>query len=269
LLRQAQAEDSGSEKSLSCFSEQNDPTPPAAIRSVPWLTRIAIILGATVALVGAGHLAAWLSGHLSHQGFNAVTMKTNTSLAILLLGLGLVLLVPSQAGAARRWASRGLAALATLIGLFSLSENLIGWNLGVDQLLAQEPAGALGVAAPNLMGTPAALSFLLSGLALLLLSRKDGRGTLAAQFLALAVGLIALLGTMSYLYGIQSLHTIVRVTGVAWDTAATLLLLGLGLLLARPTAGLMQQVTADDLGGAALRRWLPVLLLPGVLVGCG
>ena len=108
----------------------------------------------------------------------------------MLAGLGLVLLVPSEAGSARRWTGRGLALLAALIGLLSLSENLFGWRLGIDQLLAKEPPGTIGVAAPNLMGTPAASSFLLIGLAILLLSRRDGRGTRAAQGLALAVSLI-------------------------------------------------------------------------------
>jgi hypothetical protein len=70
---------------------------------------------------------------------------------------------------------------------------------------------------------------------------------------------------MGCLYGAQGLHTISRVTGIAWPTAVSLLMLGMGLLLARPTAGLMAQVTADDPGGAKLRRWLPVLVLPVVL----
>jgi PAS domain S-box-containing protein len=120
----------------------------------------------------------------------------------------------------------------------------------------------MGVGAPNLMGTPAATCLLLAGLALLILSRGDNRGTNAMQGLALAVCLIALLGTIGYLYGAQDLYAIAHFTGIALPTALALLMLSLGLLLARPTEGLMAQVTADDPGGASLRRWLPVLLLP-------
>jgi len=227
--------------------------------------RAATAIGILVVLVGAGHLVAWFSGYMAHQGFSAITMKTNTALSLLLAGLGLVLLVPSEAGSARRWTGRGLAALAALIGLLSLSENVFGWNLGIDQLLAQEPPGAMGAGAPNLMGTPAATGILLTGLAILLLSRRDGRGARAVQGLALAVCLIALLGTIGFLYGVHSLYAIVRVTGVAWLTAVSLLLLGLGLLASRPRQGIIAQVTAEDPGGALLRRVLPLLLLPVVL----
>jgi PAS domain S-box-containing protein len=230
------------------------------------LARAATAIGSLASLVGAGFLAAWFGGLMAQRGFDTLTMKTNTALALLLLGLGLVLLASAGAGPARRRTGRVLAGTAALIGLLSLSENVIGWNLGIDELLAREPPGAAGVAAPNLMGTPAAICFLLAGQALLILSRRDGRGVRAAQGLALTVCLIALLGAIGYLYGAESLYIIVRVTGIAWPTAMSLLLLGLGLLLVRPTEGLMTQVTADDPGGANLRRWLPVLLLP-VLLG--
>jgi PAS domain S-box-containing protein len=239
-----------------------------SMASMQWVCRlgnVAMAFGVLVALVGMGHLVAWFSGYMVNRGFSTITMKTNTALALLLEGLGLLLLASPQAGLARRWAGRGMAALAALIGLLSLSENLIGWNLGIDQLLAIEHAGALGAAAPNLMGTPASISFLLAGLALLILSRRDSGGTKTAQALALTNCLIALLGTIGYLYGAQNFYIIARFTGIAWPTALALLTLSLGLLLARPTEGLMAQVTADDAGGANLRRWLPVLLLPVAL----
>jgi PAS domain S-box-containing protein len=226
---------------------------------------MATVFGVVTALVGAAHMVAWFSGHMLSRGGGTVTMKTNTALALLLEGLGLVLLASPRAGFPRRCAGRGLAALAALIGLLSLSENLLGWNLGIDQLLASEPAGALGVAAPNLMGTPASVCFILAGMALLIYSRRDDRGTRTAQGFALTSCLIVLLGTIGYLYGAQNFYLIARFTGIAWPTALALLMLSLGLLLVKPTLGLMAQVTADDAGGANLRRWLPVLLLPVAL----
>ena len=239
--------------------------PQGNIRLARWLPHAATAIGVLVALVGAGHLVAWLSGYMAQRGFSSITMKTNTALCLLLLGVGLALLVPSQAGSVRRWAGRGLAAIASMIGLLSLGENLFGWDLCIDQLLAKEPSGAMGVAGPNLMGTPAAANIVLAGLAILILSRRDNRGSRGFQWLAIAASLIALLGTIGFLYGAHSLNTIVRLTGIAWQTAVALLVLSLGLLLARPKEGLMAQVTADDAGGANLRRWLPVILMPVVL----
>ena len=234
----------------------------ASTQSTRWLGRMATAFGVLVALVGTGHLVAWFSGYMVNRGGNIVTMKSNTALALLFEGLGLVLLASPQAEFAHRWAGRGLATIAAFIGLLSLSENLLGLNLGIDQMLAQETPGAIGAVAPNLMGTPAATSFLLAGLALLILSCKDKRRAKAMQGLALAVCLIALLGTIGHLYGAQDFYAIAGFTTIALPTALALLILGLGLLLARSTDGLMEQVTANDPGGANLRRWLPVLLLP-------
>lgn len=153
---------------------------------------LANAFGIFVALVGAGYLSDWLSGQMTQLGFSAITMKANTALSLLLAGLGLVLLGPSDAVETRRWIGRVLAALVALIGLLSLSENLIGWDLGIDELLAKELPGAMGVAKPNLMGPPAAISLLLTGLALMIFSRRDRRGVKAAQGMAGMVSLISL-----------------------------------------------------------------------------
>ncbi len=223
---------------------------------------IAAGAGVATALIGGGHLAAWLCGLMAHRGHSSITMKTNTALCLLLLGLSLVLLVPVRAGRSRRWAGRACAVMALLIGTLILSENLIGWNLGIDQLLAQESPGALGMVAPNRMGLPASICVTLAGVALWLLSRKPRR-VWAVQWLALAVCLIALLSAIGYLYGVQWLYGVAHFTAIAWPTAIGLLVLGLGLLCARPGEGWMAQITAAEAGASSIRRLLiPALLLP-------
>ena len=240
--------------------------PLANSRIALWLGRVATAMGMLVALVGAVHLTAWLSGHMVQRGFSSITMKTNASLCLTLSGLALAILAQARPGGIWRWAGQIFAAAATIVGTLTLSQHLIGWNLGIDQLLATEAPGAMAVTDPNRMGIPASACFTLAGLSLLILSRRDGRWRLRANLLALGVCLIALLGTIGYLYGVQGFYAVARYTGIAWPTAFALLMLGLGLLLARPTEGLMAQVTADDVGGANLRRWLPVLGLP-ILLG--
>jgi PAS domain S-box-containing protein len=224
------------------------------------------VAGALTVLVGGAFLAAWLAGVMAERGVHAITMKTNAALCLSLLGSALVLLAARRPAALRRWAGRLCAGVALLIGAMTLSENIVGWDLHIDQLLAQEPPGAEEVLAPNRMGTPASLSYALAGISLLILSRRDRRGLWLAQWLALAVCLIALLGTLGFLYHVEQLYDIARVTAIAWPTAASLLLLGFGLLCARPEGGPMAHVTADDVGGRTL-RWLllPAVLLPVIL----
>jgi PAS domain S-box-containing protein len=117
------------------------------------------------------------------------------------------------------------------------------------------------------MGTPASTSFLLAGLALLIYSFPSRRRITSAQGLAIAVCLIGLLGSIGFLYGAQQLYVIARVTGIAWPTAVSLLLLGLGLVCVRPDEGVMRVVTADDAGGRIM-RWLllPIVGVP-LLIG--
>jgi signal transduction histidine kinase len=222
--------------------------------------------GIATSLIGGGHLVAWLTGLMTSRGVHAVTMKTNTALCLLLAGLALVLLASPQAAAARRWAARFCAVLTLLVGVLTLSENLVGWNLHIDQLLATERPGAMGMVSPNRMGTPASISMILAGAALLVLSRRDKQWVRAAQGFGLVIGLIALLGIIGFLYSAKQLYDIARITTIAWPTALALLLLGLGLLCARPTDGLMARFTAPGPGGAMIRRLLlPMVLLPVAL----
>jgi len=231
------------------------------------LTRVAAVMGMIAAVVGVAHLAAWLGGYMTQRGLTAIIMKTNTALCLTSVGVALMLLVPPEGGLARRWTARICAVSALLVGLLTLVENLSGWDFGIDQLLAVETPGALAVASPNRMGTPASLSFTLIGLALLIFSRRDHRGVRVMQALALAVCLIALLPTVGFLYGAEQFYGIAQYTGIAWPTAVALLLMGLALLCARPAEGLMSQVTANDPGGVNIRRLLPAFVILPLLLG--
>jgi two-component system CheB/CheR fusion protein len=227
--------------------------------------RVAIGAGTVVALIAAGHLVAWLAGAMTYRGLSAITMKTNTSLCLLLLGISLTFIVASNTAPARRF-GRACAALAFIIGILTLGENLFDWDLGIDQLLAKEPSGAMGMMYPNRIGTPASFGIVLLGFALLIVSRRDTRWLLGAQAMALGATLIGLLTVVGHVYGVQWLFGVARVTAIALPTATSLLLLGLGVACARASQGLMAQVTSADPGGAVIRRLvLPVLLLPVAL----
>ena len=239
-----------------------------ATHAIPMARRLplaAVALGLAVAMVGIGHLVAWLGGYLGEASLGAFIMKTNLALCFLLLGAALVLAAWRGEAPLRRWCVRFAAGLSLVIGALTVGENVFGWDFGIDQLLASEPPGALGMVSPNRMGLPASASVVAISLGLLAASGRGRTAVRVAQWVALGVCLIALLGIIGHLYGVQMLYGVARVTAIAWPSAAALLALGIGLLLVRPTEGLMAQVTADDPGGMTLRRWLPVLPLPVVL----
>lgn len=217
--------------------------------------------GAAAAFIGALVFGAWIF-HLTalQQFIGPITMKTNAALSLLLCGVGLILLAPSNLRSGRLWAGRACAAIVLLVGILTLSEHLIGWDLGIDQLLAVERPGAPATTSPNRMGLPGSTSFSLLGAALLALSWH--RRSLH-QYFALPVLLIAVLPTVGYLYDAEQFYSVARYTAIAWPTALALMALALGVLCARPGSGIMALLTAHDPGGTLVRRLLlPSLGLP-------
>ena len=98
-----------------------------------------------------------------------ITMKANAALALLAAGVALFLLT-SNRPAARTIGPLG-ALLATALGALTLSEHVVGWNLGIDELLFRELPGAAATTSPGRMGPNASLSLTLGGIALWLLYR--------------------------------------------------------------------------------------------------
>jgi uncharacterized membrane protein YedE/YeeE len=81
-------------------------------------------------------------------------------------------------------------------------------------LFFDEAAGAPATAAPGRMGPPAATSFLLIGVSLILLTRA-GRARGYAVALALVSFSIAWLSLTGYGYRAQAMYTLPRLTGIA------------------------------------------------------
>ena len=102
------------------------------------------------------------------RGISSITMKTNAAVGLLVTGLSLVLLATRNMPALKVRAARSLALIAFLIGFFTVCENITGWDLHIDQLIATEPAGALATHRANQMGFPASTSLLFAGISLLL-----------------------------------------------------------------------------------------------------
>jgi PAS domain S-box-containing protein len=227
--------------------------------------RVAVAAGGLAVLIGGGHVAAWLAGLMPHGPTSTIIMKTNAGLGLLGAGLALMLIAARRQGPRRRRIAQLCAAVTLVLGLATLSEHVVGWNLGIDQLLATESAGAPATASPNRMGPPASLSLALLGTALLLLTRRAGTGGRRAlhEPFALASALLGLLAIIGYLYDVSALYQIARLTGIAWPTALSIVLLAVGVLCAEPDHGLIAHVTAPDPGGAIIRGLLgPMLLLP-------
>jgi PAS domain S-box-containing protein len=207
---------------------------------------VLVLLVGAVAMIGWLTDVAWLKSI-----YGDITMKANTALSLMLMGASLWTLRIANHKSSRT-VGKICAAAAGLIGLLTLSEHVIGWNLHIDQLLFTEPPGALATTSPGRMGITASSCFTMFGIAMLLLYRR--RAISFAQGLSIVSGFAALLAIIGYAYGAQALFGISRYTGIALPTAIALFVLCLGILGACLDDGMLSVMCGETAVAMMARR---------------
>src|SRR5678816_1054262 len=129
-----------------------------------------------------------------------VAMKANAALGLVLSGVSSWLAISEQTRPRLHLFARALGLVVLGIGTATISEYLFGRNLGIDQLLVSEPAGAVGTYSPGRMAPTTSISFMAIGLSLSLLDWKTRSGRRPSQALSLISALIALMAISGYLY---------------------------------------------------------------------
>jgi signal transduction histidine kinase len=217
--------------------------------------------GTFAAGVGALALAGWtLNLDVLKGAGGAITMKPNAALGLVACGLSLRAYVSSRR--ALRWLSPVLATCAGVIGILTLSQHIVGWNLGIDELMFVEAPGSPATASPARMGPVASFSLTAASAALLVMRRRPK----IAQTLALIVGTLAFVALVGYWYRVQELYSVAQYTGIAWPTAAALEVLSVGLLTANAHVGPASVLISGGPGGMLARRLIvPAILVPTAL----
>ena len=228
-------------------------------RVTSWVSLLLIGISAIV-------LTGWATGSpaLTSLG-GAISMKPNAAIGLLACALSLRGLGSRRRGAAT--AGRMLAFLAGALGILTLSQHIIGWNLDIDELLFSEAPGAVATASPARMGPNSSTSLTLAALALLCLYRASRRSIVTAQLLAACMAVIALVPVVGYMYGATELYAIARYTGIALHTGLSFLALSVGILGARPTVGPVAALTSDAAHGVMARRLLVPAIAAPLLLG--
>lgn len=211
----------------------------AAVKENPPGTRLASwpkVASILVFVFGGLVLVGWSFQFEAVRNFFAglVAMKVNTALAFVLSGVSLWLLRGrSQDDFDLRRASRrqllagSYAVVVILIGLVTLAEDLLGWDLGIDPLVFGKPSAHSAGLQPGRMGGGTALSFVMIGAALLLLDAPRCQ-RLVRLFLAL-VALASLLALSGVPFGVRLLFGSGPATAMTFPTALGLLVLSTGL----------------------------------------
>lgn len=243
------------------------PVPPT---THPGLARWTNLFSLLVVGIGGAAIAGWLFdvSLLKRIVPGSIAMKFNAALVFLLAGLSL-----RGAAACRRRCCRRMgwicSGLVILTGGLTLVEHISGLDLGIDNLLVQEPARATSKYTPGRMSSQTAVSFVFFGVALLLsANRRRSWWNVVSRALLVCVVFIALANLVGHLFGFVFQVGISQITGMAIHTSLGFLLLCAGLHCARHESGEAKDILfSETSGGIMARRLLPAAILLPPLLG--
>lgn len=195
-------------------------------------------------------------------------MVPNTAFGLVLSSFALWSLTTSYESPLLRRVGRLCALIVVGLGAVTIAEYAWGYDKGFGYPFDGEGfAGSEGAFFAARPSPQTALSFMLIGSSILLLSLRSAGVEGTAQLLALTVLLIVLLAVTGYIFHLTFFYAISSQTGMALHTSLAFLLLGTGALFARPDRAFMAVVTSDTCGGHLARRLIPATVLTPVLLG--
>src|SRR5580704_10159595 len=176
-------------------------------------------------------------------------IKANSALGFIFAAAGLWLCRRPQRPGTVRWAGRACALMVIGIGAVSLCNLIFGWFAGYDEWLLH---GLDSVPLPGKISYLTALNFFLIGLGLLLMDCGPKRKSLTGQFFTLSVILVCLLAVIGHFTHLGVFYgetTVLPGTHLGRMLTACFLVLGAGILCARPEGGLMRVLMSRTDGG--------------------
>jgi PAS domain S-box-containing protein len=230
------------------------------LRLVQRLRRASRALCVGVVALGMLVLLSWAFGvpELKVVDPSFATMRANTALSFVLLGIGLWAAPRSESLRLRRAAAFGVSSIAAL----TLTEYSLGVDLGMDGFFRTEKLDTLH---GDRSAPVTALNFLFLGMALLLLDRgMSRRSSDAAVLLASAISFVAFCG---YLYDAPSLYRIGPHFLIAFPTTLGFFACAAAFLASRPDEGVLAILTSDTTAGMVLRRMLPWIAIAPLALG--
>jgi signal transduction histidine kinase/ActR/RegA family two-component response regulator len=222
--------------------------------------------GAISIVLGSLALTGWILGvdELKSIVPGTITMKANSAVAFILMGAAVWLADGASDGRARA-ASTVLALAAGLIAFVVGLQYVLDRDLGIDQLLFSEPAGAVGTVHPGRMSPQTALSFVLLALAIILAGRaRASRPVLALTTIPLGLGALNLLDA---LFGAETPTLLGGFTQMALPTATAFVALSVGTTALLPGGGPLGGLAASGPGAILARRLLFAALVIPIVVG--
>ncbi len=177
---------------------------------------------------------------------NIISMKSNTALCFILIGVALFLLNQKRISTRTLHIVRICAVIISIIGLLTIIEYLFNINLGIDQLLFKEAVDTVLTINPGRMAVTTAINFLLIGTGVIIALNSKYRYGIYQLFILIA-GIISLFSFLGYIYGAAISYSAVP-TPMALNTSITFIIVSLGFLFLYPDQGIMTTLTSTSMG---------------------
>jgi PAS domain S-box-containing protein len=237
-----------------------------------YFTGAVVTFSAVLVVVALLVLAGWRwnIGWLRNPWPGLSIMNPVTAMTFLFSGLSLLILSPRRRSSRKTTLGLILASLVLLIGLERLISIVSPGLWRVDFLLYSNQNLQdikAHFAHPRTMSPSTAITFILSGTAMLLLPVRRRSATVGVQLLAFTIGLIGFFTLICFLYEVKELYRPGVTIPMAAPSTCCFILLSLGLLFVAPGKGIMRQFTSPYSGSVMSRRFIPFALVVPVALG--
>jgi len=228
-----------------------------------WVSAFSVFL---VLIISSLALAGWFSGNEYLKTFSpgSVSMKFNTAVSFLLIGLSMFSLINNQRKVFMDRILDFMIYTALAIGVVTVLQYILGVSLYIDELIIKDIPNAAHTSSPGRMSIYTAGGFILCSTALILYKKGEEKFIIVAQVLSVFLFLLSLLPLLGYLYGSSELYSMSGITKMALNTSVSFFILSIGLIFMRPSRGILEITTYDTIGGHLARRLIPLSLLISV-----
>lgn len=192
------------------------------------LSKAVYALSIITALSGILVLIGWQFDNdaLKTFGFGGVTMKVNTAISFIFIGLALIFLQKKDQKTTL-YLARIFSLATLLLSALVFSQYFFNINLGIDEMLFKDAPKTVH---PGRMAPNTALNFIFAGLSLILISFNKTKNSLFLVLLITSVLCISIFGVMGHLFGITVLTGLANFTKMALNTSLVFIIISIALL---------------------------------------
>jgi len=222
-----------------------------------------LIISLLTLICGIVVMSAWWLDLPSLQRLfiSRISMKFNTGLCFALFGAALLALLPGNKTYSTVLFFL-LAAAGTLLGLITFSQEVFGFNCGIDMFFITDktPASPL-LPFPGRMALNSSFNFSILGIGLLFIQSSRQLYRSCAQYIFHLVTLLSAIALIGFLYGVSLFQTLFYITAMPSHTAVLFFIISIAASLYNPSLGVSRVFTGRLVGNLMARRLFFMMML--------